>query len=191
VHVGPVTLRSRFNAVATSRSRARTDRTVERGYAAEHVPDATDPRQRGAACAAWLVAAAAALAVPGVAGVCWAEAWGPRGFGEADGRPFPAAEALAWLAAIAGWEACAVRGTLPPDVGVLAARRAGELVVLAANLGDGSARVAVNLGPGTTGGVLRRLGREPAGLPADGGRLGLEMGATEAVRWTARLPVPG
>jgi hypothetical protein len=191
VYVGPVTLRPRFNAVATSRSEPGTARTVEPGYAAEHVPGATDPRQRGAAGAAWLVAAAAALAVPGVAGVCWSEAWGPRGFGEADGRPFPAAEALAWLAAIAGWEVCAVRGTLPPDVGVLAAHREGELVVLAANLGDGFAGVVVDVGPGTTGGVLRRLGREPAALLADGGLLALEVGATQAVRWTARLPVRG
>ncbi len=70
LHVGPVTLRPRFNAVATS--------------AVPHLADpddadATDPDQHSAAARAWTDAAVRALSVPGVATVTVGEVWGPRG----------------------------------------------------------------------------------------------------------------
>lgn len=78
LHVGPVTLRPRFNAVATAA-------TVEHGYGPETVPDATDPAQHTPAAERWFADAARALTVPGVASITLAEAWGPRGFVAADG----------------------------------------------------------------------------------------------------------
>jgi hypothetical protein len=188
VHVGPVTLRSRFNAVATSTPRVETNPSVESGYAAEYVPGATDPRQLGVGFAAWLVASAAALSVPGIASVCYAEAWGPRGFGEIDGRPFPGAEALGWLAEVSGWEICAVRGRLPADVGVLAARQGASIVVLVANLSDRRSALVVDPGPVVSVGGLQRLGDAVIGLGdhLPDGLLRLDLGPAEVVRWTAR-----
>lgn len=85
LHVGPVTLRPRFNAVATAPTRVVTDATVEHGYGPETVPDATDPAQHTPAAERWFADAARALTVPGVASITLAEAWGPRGFVAADG----------------------------------------------------------------------------------------------------------
>ncbi|MBF4616132.1 hypothetical protein [Curtobacterium sp. VKM Ac-1376] len=87
LHVGPVTLRPRWNAVATATAPARavTDATVERGYGPETVPDATDPAQHTPAAERWFADAVRALTVPGVASITLAEAWGPRGFVAADG----------------------------------------------------------------------------------------------------------
>jgi len=79
LHVGPVTLRPRFNAVATSPRRTVTDASVAAGYGPESVPDATDPEQHSGAAVAWFAAAVEALTVPGVATITLAEAWGPRG----------------------------------------------------------------------------------------------------------------
>ncbi|MBF4587721.1 hypothetical protein [Curtobacterium sp. VKM Ac-2887] len=79
LHVGPVTLRPRFNAVATSARPVVTDATVEAGYGPQFVADATDPAQHSAAAAAWFRASVRALTVPGVASITLAEAWGPRG----------------------------------------------------------------------------------------------------------------
>ncbi|WP_144715814.1 hypothetical protein [Curtobacterium pusillum] len=77
LHVGPVTLRPRFNAVATS--------------ARPTVSDATDPDQHSVAAGAWFRAAVSALTVPGVASITLAEAWGPRGVVASDGTHAPAA----------------------------------------------------------------------------------------------------
>ncbi|MBF4629472.1 hypothetical protein [Curtobacterium flaccumfaciens] len=85
LHVGPVTLRPRFNAVATAPTRVVTDATVEHGYGPETVPDATDPAQHTPAAERWFADAVRALTVPGVASITLAEAWGPRGFVAADG----------------------------------------------------------------------------------------------------------
>ena len=85
LHVGPVTLRPRWNAVATAPTRVVADATVEHGYGPETVPDATDPAQHTSAAARWFADAVRALTVPGVASITLAEAWGPRGFVAADG----------------------------------------------------------------------------------------------------------
>ena len=85
LHVGPVTLRPRWNAVATAPTRVVADATVEHGYGPETVPDATDPAQHTPAAGRWFADAVRALTVPGVASITLAEAWGPRGFVAADG----------------------------------------------------------------------------------------------------------
>ncbi|ROS32669.1 hypothetical protein [Curtobacterium sp. PhB78] len=79
LHVGPVTLRPRFNAVATSARPVVTDATIEAGYGPQLVADATDPAQHSAAARAWFAASVEALTVPGVVSITLAEAWGPRG----------------------------------------------------------------------------------------------------------------
>jgi hypothetical protein len=134
VHVGPVTLRSRFNAVATSAPAGGDTDDVESGYGAEHVPGATDARQASTALAAWTVASASALAVPGVASITYFEEWGPRGLVDGDGRPFPVATALSWLHALAGRPALEVEGTVPAGLWVVGADVDGAAEILLANL---------------------------------------------------------
>ncbi|NYI66961.1 hypothetical protein [Spelaeicoccus albus] len=79
LHIGPVTLRPRFNAVATSPFYPSTAGDVRAGYGAEFVTDSTDPRQHSPTTARWRQASIAALSVPGVQSVTYFEAWGPRG----------------------------------------------------------------------------------------------------------------
>ncbi|PZF56172.1 hypothetical protein DEI92_15345 [Curtobacterium sp. MCBD17_034] len=94
LHVGPVTLRPRFNAVATSPRSAGATADIEAGYGPESVPNATDPRQHAPAVADWLAASIAALSVPGVASVTLFEVRGPRGLLLPSGEPSPAARVL-------------------------------------------------------------------------------------------------
>lgn len=96
VHIGPVTLRPRLNAVATSASAEPPGDDLAEGYGPAFLDSATDPRQRGRALAAWTVASAAALCVPGVETVTYFETSGPRGLGDAD-REYPVAEAVRLL----------------------------------------------------------------------------------------------
>ncbi|SDQ43893.1 hypothetical protein SAMN02800687_1882 [Curtobacterium sp. UNCCL20] len=91
LHVGPVTLRPRFNAVATAPRRAVTDATAMDGYGPHRVPDATDPGQHTEAAGRWFASSVDALTVPGVASITLAEAWGPRGVVVSDGTRSPAA----------------------------------------------------------------------------------------------------
>jgi hypothetical protein len=101
VHIGPVTLRPRFNAVATSPTRDAQVTDLAHGYNAAVMDDATDNRQTSSALAVWTVASAAALAVDGVESITWFEQSGPRGLRDVDGTPFPVATALEWLSALA------------------------------------------------------------------------------------------
>jgi hypothetical protein len=151
VHVGPVTLRPRFNAVATSRDEREGEATADlsRGYGAE-LADASDPRQMSEALAAWTIAGAAALAIPGVATVCWFEQWGERGIQALDGTPYPVASAIAWLHAVSGLPMLAARDAGTGGVWVLAARRQDEVVVLAANLAAVDRTVSLVLPDGRT-----------------------------------------
>lgn len=101
VHIGPVTLRPRFNDVATTpppRS-GRTD--LRAGYGAQ-LADADDARQDSPQLAAWTIASAAAFAVPGVASLSFFEEWGPRGIRTAQGRDRPVAAAVRALVQTAG-----------------------------------------------------------------------------------------
>ncbi len=94
LHVGPVTLRPRLNAVATTPRWVVTDENAEGGYGPQGVPDSTDPAQHTAAAGAWFAAAVEALSVPGVASITLAEAWGSRGLVTPGGMRSPAAEAI-------------------------------------------------------------------------------------------------
>jgi hypothetical protein len=101
VHVGPMTLRPRFNDAATSAPPRPPDDTLDHGYG-PHLIDADDPRQAAPQLAAWTIASAAALAIPGVAGLTYFEEWGARGIRGCDGVDYPVADALRRLAALTG-----------------------------------------------------------------------------------------
>ncbi|WP_432494717.1 hypothetical protein [Kineococcus auxinigenes] len=170
VHVGPVTLRPRFNAVATSPRPPADADVVSEGTGPQHVWRADDPRQAGRGFAAWLIASFQAFSVAGVASITYAETWGPRGFGAADGTAFPAAGPLQQLSELCGWERL---GTpLVPGVGIVAARRHGRVVVLLAEL-TGSTRhldVAGRLVHLRPWGTTRCEGTStPPGTTLDGG----------------------
>jgi hypothetical protein len=167
LHIGPVTLRARFNAVATTPQAVDEADTVRAGYGAEHVRGSTDPRQESRALAAWLVASVDALTVPGVRSLSYFEAWGPRGIGRADGSAsYPVALALGWVDGLRGEGLVDVVGTLPRNVSVLASRsRDGAITVLVSNLDDRphSLRFALDGLPRT--GWLDRLGPDTDAAP--------------------------
>jgi len=101
VHIGPVTLRPRFDNVATTPAPVPTRSDLTKGYGAERTGQ-DDPRQAAPQLAAWTIASAAALAVPGVASVTWFEEWGPRGIRTADGADLPVRAALEALVSLEG-----------------------------------------------------------------------------------------
>lgn len=127
VHIGPVSLRPRFNNVATTPQPAPALPDVSEGYGAQFT-GAADGRQSSAELAAWVVASAAALAVPGVASLSWFETTGPRGL-----EGTPAAEVVAALGSLAGGEL--LTGASPDGlIWAIGSRRVGGDTVLVANL---------------------------------------------------------
>jgi hypothetical protein len=156
VHIGPVTLRPRFNDVATVRPPVAPDTDLARGYGPQFA-DADDDRQDAPELAAWTIASAAALAVPGVASIAYFEEWGPRGAVRADGTDRPVAAALRALAGLAGARLLVA----PSRDGLLwavGAEGSGDTIVLVANLDTTVRRASV-----VVGGVERA-----ASVPAGG-----------------------
>jgi hypothetical protein len=156
VHIGPVTLRPRFNDVATVRPPVAPDTDLARGYGPQFA-DADDDRQDAPELAAWTIASAAALAVPGVASIAYFEEWGPRGAVRADGTDRPVAAALRALAGLAGARLLVA----PSRDGLLwavGAEGSGDTIVLVANLDTTERRASV-----VVGGVERA-----ASVPAGG-----------------------
>ncbi|MDQ1125591.1 hypothetical protein QE428_000624 [Microbacterium sp. SORGH_AS 505] len=156
VHIGPVSLRPRFNNVATGPQPAPTRGNLSEGYGAEFT-GATDTRQSAPELAAWTVASAAALAVPGVASLAFFEEWGPRGIRASDGTDLPVASALRELAAGSG--GALLWGDSPDGlVWAIGHRRGRRTTLLVANL-DRAARSlflsvdgvedGIDLAPGT------------------------------------------
>ena len=163
VHVGPITLRSRFNAVATSGSGARlaTAAALAEGYGAEVVEGATDPRQASDALEAWTVASFAAICAGGVDGgsgsgtgsgsvasVDYFETVGPRGIRDAAG-PFPVARAIGEIASIAGARLLTPRSDAPDGIWIVGGTRPdGSWRVLVASLADQPIALNVRHGEG-------------------------------------------
>ena len=134
VHVGPVTLRPRFNDVATTPPTLPTRDDLEQGYGAEFT-GAADPRQSAPELAAWTIASAAALAVPGVASIAYFEEWGERGIRSASGAPFPVNDAFDALGELADPDAQLLWGDSPDGlIWAVGAHRDDGDVVLIANL---------------------------------------------------------
>ncbi|SDD94895.1 hypothetical protein [Auraticoccus monumenti] len=136
VHVGPVTLARRFNAVATS---GRPD-------AATEARDAVDPLQHTDVAAAWTLGSVRALSVPGVAGLTYYETVGARGVAlggtPGPGGLSPAGRVLAVLATAVGRPILAARTS--DDLAALPlAGGGGGTVLLLADLGGRDRQVLV------------------------------------------------
>ena len=132
LHLGPVTLRPRVNAVATRPELV--DRSDSTGYGAHLVPGAGDPHQHSTWAGAWAAAVILRAAVAGAASVTIAELAGARGLLGPDGRLAPIGEVLAVLAPLAGRDArivCDVAGS-----GTALARFDDRLLVVNARLED-------------------------------------------------------
>ena len=143
VHIGPITVRPRFNPVATAAEPGPTRDDLAEGYGAEFT-GAVDPRQAAPELAAWTIAGAAACGIAGVASIAWYEEWGPRGIRSADGVPHPAADALRALAELSGREL--LSGDTPDGLlwAIGAVDDDGEWVALVANLHDHSRAVQLD-----------------------------------------------
>ncbi|SIT86913.1 hypothetical protein [Microbacterium sp. RU33B] len=101
VHIGPIGLRPHFNDVATTPPPRAAHDDLRDGYGPALL-DLADPRQDAEELAAWTIASAAALAVPGVETLTFFEEWGPRGIRDASGTDRPVADAIRALAALSG-----------------------------------------------------------------------------------------
>ncbi|WP_314504478.1 hypothetical protein [uncultured Microbacterium sp.] len=146
VHIGPVTLRPRFNDVATTPPTLPSRSDLSEGYGAEFT-GAVDTRQRAPELAAWTVASAAALAVPGVASIAYFEEWGDRGIRSASGAPFPVAAAVEALTALAEPGAALLWGDSPDGlIWAVGARTADRDVLLVANLDGVPRELTVSVG---------------------------------------------
>ncbi|MCU1444121.1 MAG: hypothetical protein JWQ59_2271 [Cryobacterium sp.] len=149
LHVGPITLGARFNAVATSTPRQPRMNTLDEGFGAEFVDGGTDPRQHAPSLGAWVLGSVAALAVPGVASVSYFEGFGDRGFMDADGHATAAAAVLEMIAEFAGGTVAPIVSDHPAIVGLAVADASGETasgdtVAIVGNLGDLSLIVRIH-----------------------------------------------
>ncbi len=163
VHVGPISLRPHFNDVATTPARLPEHDDLRDGYGSA-LTDSADPRQSAPELAAWTVASAAALAVPGVATLAYFEEWGPRGVRAPDGTPYPVFDAVTALAELSGKRG--LRGDSPDGlVWAVGARTDDGDAVLVANLDRRTRSVEVELPGGETrvadvhAGTFRRVRR--------------------------------
>ena len=186
IHIGPITLRPRFNAVATSTSVADAHPDITRGYGPQWVPDVNDPRQVSTGIAAWLLGSATALSVPGVASLTYFETAGPRGLRAADGsESYPAATVFDWLRDIQGWQVVAASVT-PGQPTVLVARSSAALTVLSANMESTPGTVLVDMANAPTMTEWTPIGG-PVCEPATTGRtLTVTVPPAGAIRWRGR-----
>ncbi|VXB88396.1 conserved hypothetical protein [Arthrobacter sp. 9AX] len=143
LHVGPVTLLPRFNAVATS------------GAAEEAEADELQPHPFAAA---WLLASISALTVDGVESVTYFEASGPRGISDRSGRLYPAGRLLKELAGLRGAAVLSVDGDTGP-VSLYPVQSPAGTVVFAGNLSASAVGVEICLVDGKA--VRQRLALEP------------------------------
>lgn len=151
VHVGPVTLLPRFNAVATSGIESEAE---------------ADELQGEAFTAAWTLASINALTMDGVASVSYFEASGPTGISGADGQLNPAGELLKELAGLRDSVVLSVDADAGPVTLYPVRSRAG-LVIFAGNLSGSPVAVDVRLpdGVSASGAVCAAFGQEtPAAI---------------------------
>jgi hypothetical protein len=147
LHVGPVTLLPRFNAVATSDVAAR--------------PEA-DKLQPEAFTAAWTLASIDALTMDGVESVSYFEASGPRGISDAGGRLNPAGELLKALAAVRGSGVLSVHANTRSSLTLYPVLAPGGLLIFAGNLSESAAETDVHLPDGiaAAGGQCNVFGQD-------------------------------
>jgi hypothetical protein len=134
VHVGPVTLRPRFNNVATKAPEIPAVQDLSLGYGAQWF-GSDDSRQQNPELAAWTIASAAAIGVAGVNSITFFEERGPRGIQSDKGDPYPAFLAVSALAQLVGGEL--LSGNSPDGlVWAIGAKKANSTVALVANLSE-------------------------------------------------------
>jgi D-apionolactonase len=144
VDIGPISLRPHVNGVSTAPAPVAAHPDLRTGYG-PHLLDADDPRIDAPELAAWTIASAAALAVPGVRSLTYFEEWGPRGLFDSDGAERPVAAAVRALAELAG--SPALVGDSPDAlVWALGALTPAGAVALVANLDRGPRTVRVRAG---------------------------------------------
>lgn len=181
VHVGPVTLLPRFNAVSTS------------GEAPEA---AADELQSEPFAAAWTLASIDALTLDGVESVTYFEAFGPRGISDAGGRLNPAGELLKELAALQGSAVLSVQGEGRSSLSLYPVVSSSGLALFAGNLSASALEVEVRLPDGTAaadgkctvfgqdrGSAIRLIANNDGGKAA--GRLTLGPWSAGVVRFPA------
>ncbi|WP_157731711.1 hypothetical protein [Arthrobacter sp. YN] len=134
LHIGPVTLRPRFNAVATSGLASQVE---------------ADELQGHPFTAAWLLASIRALTVDGVASASYFEASGPGGITDADGLLNPAGQLLKELAALRWADVLSVDPAGGPTTLYPVQSPAG-LIVFAGNLSGEAVVVDLQLPEGET-----------------------------------------
>ena len=154
--VTPVTLRPRFNAVAT------TDEEFPDGQ----LPWPVDPRQPALFGAAWTLGSLAALASAGADGLTYYDTVGPCGvvesplgspspevFGSRPDGAYPLAAVLADVCGLRGMRILGITPVDPASLTALAARAGDHTVLLLGNLTRRAQRVTVRTGPGARGQV--------------------------------------
>lgn len=147
VDIGPIGLLPHVNAVATTAEPRPTVADLRRGYGPALLA-AADPRQGAIELAAWTIASAAALTVPGVRSLSYFEEWGPRGIRESDGTDRPVAAAVAALAELGGRPA--LTGDSPDGTAwAVGALTPAGAVVLLANLDRRSRQLTVRMPNGS------------------------------------------
>ncbi len=135
LHVGPVTLLPRFNAVATSGVDAEAE---------------ADELQGEPFTAAWTLASISSLTLDGVASVSYFEASGPRGISDADGRLNPAGELLKELAAVRDGVVLSVHEAASSPVTLYPVQSPAGLALFAGNLSASPVEVDVQLPDGVS-----------------------------------------
>ncbi|MDQ0823363.1 hypothetical protein QFZ79_001107 [Arthrobacter sp. V4I6] len=140
LHIGPITLKPRFNAVSTGGAECRQK--------AESM--ASDPLQGEDFTAAWMLGSIASLTMPGVESVSYFEASGPRGLRTDGGADTPAGSLLTRLAGLRGAGVLKAEGHTPGMI-VYPVRVGSGVVLFAANLTPKPVRVAVRLEYGHAG----------------------------------------
>ena len=141
LHVGPVTLRPRFNNVATKAPEIPTVQDLSLGYGAQWF-GSDDPRQQSPELAAWTIASAAAIGIIGVSSITYFEQQGPRGIQSAEGDAYPVSAAVKALAQLVGGEL--LSGQSPDGLlWAIGANSDSGVKILAANLNDQPAELNI------------------------------------------------
>lgn len=143
VHVGPITLRPRFNNVATSKSAGPELPDLSKGYGAEYF-GSYDIRQECRELAAWMVASTASLARNGVASLTWFEQWGSRGLADANGNDYPTGDAFRALVALEGMPMYS-GNSVDGKIWAIAAHDGAKGKLLVSNLYDSQQEVQVEV----------------------------------------------
>jgi hypothetical protein len=143
VHVGPITLRPRFNNVSTDEPQLPAVRDLSLGYGPQW-QSSDDNRQDSQELAAWTIASAAATAVFGVASITFFEQWGPKGIETAAGKPYPVKEAIAALKGLQGGQ---LLSGLSPDglIWAIGSKSKNSTQILFANMRSQEAEITVEL----------------------------------------------